>query len=312
MKLSSDLFSKCCSLPGIRRVPIGAYLTACTPDVHHLAAVACYSTPNPRPGVPFTREKLNIQPTIRPIQLRAYASLSGTIALSLDEAARSVAGPQTLAGCRSVQLSFSDWQRWDGATSRHDQRYHSKLSHVLGALNSSPYVDSVFLALSDILALPLESRVLPNRRDRTPVTILASLAIEVEPIDLGVWGLPHYPSVSIREPAVMKVVQEARKYNGNASAWHRVIARSGPTYQAFDFTASFHSRDFRSRIGSTTQSTALVDFGPYGSKITEPKTWTFSASVSPMIWLTTRNASSMVTSGTLTCMKSSRGGIVGS
>ncbi|KAF4301516.1 hypothetical protein GTA08_BOTSDO06870 [Botryosphaeria dothidea] len=61
----------------------------------------------------------------------------------------------------------------------------------------------------------------------------------------------------------MKIVQEARKYNGNASAWHRVIARSGPTYQAFDFTASFHSR---SRIDSTTQSTALVDFGPYGSE----------------------------------------------
>lgn len=198
------------------------------------------------------------------MQLRSYAAISATVSLSVDEAARSIAEPQVLAGCRNVQLEFPDWPKWDWNSKPYDTRCHSKLSHVLGALDSSPYVGGVFLSLADTLALPLPHLTPFDDNQRTPVTILGSIAIHVQPVDLGAWILPDYSSTEIGDPVLTRILQRARTYGRDADAWERVVADSGPSYQAFDYTASFHAVSLSLNHGETPEEMPVVDFGPYG------------------------------------------------
>ncbi|KAH7055645.1 hypothetical protein B0J12DRAFT_697452 [Macrophomina phaseolina] len=261
MGLTADLYRKPGAWKGARRL----WSSSCAPYVHRRTATAPPLLLKPRPDAQRIRQQRFLRGSIQLMKLRSYAALSGTVPLSLDEASRSIAEPHILAGCRNVQLTMTGWQKWQQGKPRHDPRCHSKLSHVLAALDSSPHVDGVFLHLSDVLALPLEIRKHPDHHERTPATIFGSIAIEIEPVDLGKWLLPHYPSVSIGDPVILRIMQEARKHNGNPSAWHQIVAKSGPTYQAFDFTAAFHSLDLRINSDDDTAiGTTLVDFGPYG------------------------------------------------
>lgn len=201
-------------------------------------------------------------------QIRSYASFSHSISVNLDAASRSMAEPQILAGCRNVQLALTDkdWPKWDPDAKPHDPRCHSKLSHIIGALDSSPNIDFVFLALSDILELPLVHQSLPIKQERTPATIFSTIAVHVEPVDLGFWNLPDYPSIFIRDVDTMRMLQQARTYKGDAVAWQRVIANAGPVYHAYDYTASFHAIDLAIRSDIPSASMRTVDFGPYGSE----------------------------------------------
>ncbi|KAL1639484.1 hypothetical protein SLS58_007916 [Diplodia intermedia] len=201
-------------------------------------------------------------------QTRSYASLSDTVSMGLAEAYRSVTDPQILAGCRKVHLTLAnaDWPKWDPDAKPHRPSCHSKLSHILGALDSSQHIDCVFLALSDVLALPLVHHALPNKQERTPVTVFNTIAVHVEPIDLGLWHLPDYQSTFIRDPVTTRLLCEARTFQRNAVAWQRVIAKAGPAYQAYDYTASFHSADLCIESDTALAIMRSVDFGPYSSK----------------------------------------------
>ncbi|KAK3062808.1 hypothetical protein LTS18_003318 [Coniosporium uncinatum] len=109
--------------------------------------------------------------------LRTYATALGStttrLTLRASQIPQVIREPHVLAGCRDIRLSTEDWGRRyrdprdhdddndddDDVAAREEARCHAELSHVLGALDSAAdVVDSVVLAVGDVLALPVSLR----------------------------------------------------------------------------------------------------------------------------------------------------------
>ncbi|KAK3062975.1 hypothetical protein LTS18_003003 [Coniosporium uncinatum] len=108
----------------------------------------------------------------RRLPLRTYATALGStttrLTLRASQISQVIREPHVLAGCRDIRLSTEDWGRYhrdprdhdddddDDVAAREEARCHAELSHVLGALDSAAdVVDSVVLAVGDVLALPV-------------------------------------------------------------------------------------------------------------------------------------------------------------
>lgn len=143
----------------------------------------------------------------------------------------------------------------------------AEIPRILKVLKSASTITEVILSPDDIVELPIRIHDRDQAmRERTPGTIFKTMFIACACTDLGLWNLPSFPKVRVEHQLTRSALLQSRQFSiEEMNAWHAFVASSGnPLYQAFDFTANFHSRDLtNSSKEAETKPESYIDLSPF-------------------------------------------------
>jgi len=203
---------------------------------------------------------------------RTYASFVNSITLEANQVLAVVRQPEVLSSIKSVNLRTRDtWPQWDydKEVTEHQEVCQKEFLPILNALAASA-VEKTTIAIDDILDLPVDHRIDRAPRERTPSRILSALGIRSNCDDIGLWTLPDLPAIQITHEDSRTALAKAREFTNEKEAgdgkatWRAFVAASSdPLYQAFDYTADFHSRDL-DVLPDQDDRKAWVDLSPFG------------------------------------------------
>lgn len=143
----------------------------------------------------------------------------------------------------------------------------AEIPRILNFLKSASTITEVVLSPDEIADLPIRVEDRDQAmQERTPGTIFKTMSISCTCTDLGLWTLPSFPTIRVEHQPTRKALLQARQFSTNeVNAWRAFVASSGnPLYQAFDFTADFHSRDLTtSAPQSEVAQNSFIDLSPF-------------------------------------------------
>jgi hypothetical protein len=152
---------------------------------------------------------------------------------------------------------------------QHQEACQREFLPILKALAASA-VEKTTIDMNDILELPVDHRMDSAPRARTPTHVLTTLGIRSVCNDIGLWTLPDLPAIEITDENSRIALAKAREFTNNneadgGKATFRafVAASTEPLYQAFDYTADFHSRDLDVPSDQSDRK-AWLDLSPFG------------------------------------------------
>lgn len=159
-------------------------------------------------------------------------------------------------GISNIQLSTAAaWPKWNNKTEHHSRECEVEFTSLLKSLQHAPHLTKTNMFLQDILDLPLRQ----DPKQRTPISVLRSIGVHAQCRDVGLWTLTDFPAVDITHSPTRLALAKSRT-SGDKASWHAFVAATGnATYEAFDYTADFHSRDLDGK-----DNNAWIDLGVMG------------------------------------------------